>query len=387
MMLGDMGAEVIRVERTVPADLGIACPPQYDLRNRNKKSIALDLKSVEGKAAFMRLIADADALIEGFRPGVMERLGAGPADCWKVKPSLVFARATGWGQDGPLSRSAGHDINYIAVTGALDMIGEAEGQPCPPLNLLGDYGGGAMYMAFGVVCALIEAQRSGKGQVVDAAMIDGVTSLIALFHGFRQAGLQRPRGENVLDGGAPYYRCYRTRDGGWMAVGAIEAKFYATLLRLLELDPSILPDQNERAGWPRLEAVFEEKFRSRDRADWQAIFEGADACVSPVLSLQEAAIYPHAAARSMFVGQGDLKHPAPAPRLSRTPGEVRAGPPVPGQDTEAILRTNGFSDEEISKLTAMKFASSDAIGKHDTSAGIRYWSHLADEVKVSPATN
>jgi len=351
MMLGDMGAEVIRIERTGPSDLGIEFPSQFDLRNRNKKSVALDLKSADGKAALTRLIVAADALLEGFRPGVMEKLGIGPEDCWTLRPSLVYARATGWGQDGPLAKIAGHDINYIALVGALDMIGPAEGPPSVPLNLLGDYGGGAMYMAFGVVCALLEARRSGKGQIVDAAMMDGVNSLLAVFHGFRQAGLQHPRGENVLDGGAPYYRCYATSDGGWMAVGAIEEKFYATLIELLELDPATLPAQNNRDGWPTLQDRFAERFRSRSRAEWQTVFDGTDACVSPVLSLMDAESHPHVTARAMFVTEGDLKHPRPAPRLSLTPGAVRSNAPVRGQDTENVLRKNGFNEEEIARLT------------------------------------
>ena len=341
MMFGDMGAEVIRVERTSDSGLGIEFPPEYDLRNRNKRSVALDLKSEEGRRALERLVATADVLLEGFRPGVMERLGFGPERCLALRPTLVYARATGWGQDGPLAQAAGHDINYIALTGALDMIGPAEGPPCPPLNLIGDYAGGAMYMAFGILCALRVAEQSGRGQVVDAAMIDGATSLLTVFHGLRQAGRQRPRGQNALDGGAPYYRCYRTKDGGWMAVGPIEAKFYAIFLDRLGLATESLPDQNDGAGWARLEGVLAEAFLARTREEWEEVFAGSDACVSPVLSLAEAPDHPHSRARDMFVTVGDIDHPKPAPRLSRTPGSVRGNAPRPGQDTAAILTELG----------------------------------------------
>jgi alpha-methylacyl-CoA racemase len=348
MLLADMGAEVIRVERTEPSGLGIDLA--FDLRNRNKRSIALDMKFDAGRAALMRLVARADVLTEGFRPGVAERLGFGPDDCWKVSPRLVYGRATGWGQGGPLAQAAGHDINYIALSGALAMIGEPN-SPAVPLNLLGDYAGGALYLAFGITCAVIEAQRSGQGQVVDAAMLDGINSLLTVFHGFRQSGALKPRGENILDGGAPYYRCYPTRDGGFMAVGAIEPKFYAILLDRLGLDPATLPKQNDRAGWPDLAARFAERFAERTRAEWEAVFDGSDACVSPVLSLDEAGRHPHVQARGMFVTLDGIDHPQPAPRLSRTPGAVRWNDPKSGADTEAVLRDKGFSDAEIAALT------------------------------------
>jgi alpha-methylacyl-CoA racemase len=348
MLLADMGAEVIRVERTEASGLGIELA--FDLRNRNKRSIALDLKSPEGRAALARLIASADVLTEGFRPGVAERLGFGPDDCLALNPRLVYGRATGWGQDGPLAQVAGHDINYIALTGALSMIG-GPGAPAVPLNLLGDYAGGALYLAFGIVCAVLEAQRSGKGQVVDAAMIDGVNALLTVFHGFRQSGALAPRGENILDGGAPWYRCYRTSDGGFMAVGAIEPKFYAILLDRLGLDPASLPKQHDRAGWPTLAARFAERFAARSRADWEAVFDGTDACVSPVLTLDEAGRHPHVVARGMVATIDGIEHPQPAPRLSRTPGAVRWNDPKAGADTEAVLREHGFSDSEIATLT------------------------------------
>ena len=347
MMLGDMGAEVIKIDRVAASGLGIEFPAEYDLRNRNKRSVALDLKSAAGKAALRALIAQADVVTEGFRPGVAERLGFGPEDCLALKPSLIYARATGWGQDGPLAQTAGHDINYVALSGALAMMGAADGPPAVPLNLLGDYAGGAMVMAFGIVCALVQARASGQGQVVDAAMVDGVNALLTVFHGFRQAGMLHPRGQNVLDGGAPYYRCYETSDGGWMAVGAIEAKFYADLLARLELDPAMLPEQNDRAGWPVLAEALAARFRGRTRAEWEAVFDGSDACVSPVLSLDEARRHPHAVARGGIQTLGGVEHPIPVPRLSRTPGRILSNAPRPGADTEAVLRARGVPDAVI----------------------------------------
>jgi alpha-methylacyl-CoA racemase len=347
MMLGDMGAEVIRIERVEDAGLGIELPYRYDLRNRNKRSVALNLKTVQGRAVLERLIARADVLLEGFRPGVAERLGFGPERCHELQPKLVYARATGWGQDGPLSQAAGHDINYIGLTGALDMMGPADGPPALPLNLVGDYAGGALYMAFGIVCALRSADHSGKGQVVDAAMIDGVTSLLTVFHGLRQSGSLLPRGQNVLDGGAPYYRCYRTRDDGWMAVGPIESKFYGVFLDRLGIAGIDLPEQNDRGGWSRLEQSIAERFISGTRSEWEEVFAGSDACVSPVLSLAEAPESAHCRARDMFLTLEGIEHPRPAPRLSRTPGRVRSNAPRPGEDTTSLLRELGLTDNEI----------------------------------------
>lgn len=347
MMLGDMGAEVIRIDRVQPSGLGIEIPPEYELRNRNKKSVALDLKGEAGRATLLKLIARADVLLEGFRPGVAERLGIGPEECWTHRPQLVYARATGWGQAGPLAQTAGHDINYIALSGALGMMGAADGPPAIPLNLVGDYGGGAMYMAFGILCAVFEAQQSGKGQVVDAAMVDGAASLLTVFHGMHQSGLLNPRGQNVLDGGAPYYRCYETRDGGWMAVGAIEPKFYAAFLAGLGLDPADLPKQNDRSAWPELHRRFAACFKARTRQDWEAVFDGTDACVSPVLSLDEAPLHPHAAERHAIEEVDGIAHPAPAPRLSRTPGAIRSNAPAVGQDTRAVLEAFELSPEEV----------------------------------------
>lgn len=348
MLLGDMGADVLRVDRPGPSDLDGTFSPRFDLRGRNKRSVTIDLKRPAGRDAFLRLADQADILIEGFRPGVMESLGLGPAECLARRPCLVYGRATGWGQDGPMARQAGHDINYIALAGALDMIGPKDGPPVPPLNLVGDFGGGALYLAFGVACAVIEACRTGQGQVVDAAMVDGVTSLLTVFHAFRQMGTLVPeRGSNALDGGAPYYGTYRTQDGRYMAVGAIEPRFYAQLLAGLELDPATLPAQLDRAGWSEIRRRFAERFASRTQAAWAAHFAGLDACVSPVLTLAEAVEHPHVVARDMLVRIDDVEQPAVSPRLSRTPGEVARGPARRGEHLDEALVAWGFSPDEI----------------------------------------
>jgi alpha-methylacyl-CoA racemase len=350
MLLGDMGADVVRVDRVGAADIGIEIDPKFDLRSRNKRSVTIDLKRPDGRDALLLLVEKADVLLEGFRPGVAERLGVGPKDCLVRRPQLVYGRGTGWGQDGPLADVAGHDINYIALTGALDMIGPADGPPVPPLNLIGDYGGGALYLAFGVVCGVLEARNSGRGQVVDAAMVDGVTSLLTMFHALRQAGRLRPgRGRNVLDGGAPYYRPYGTKDGRFVAVGAIEPKFYRELIEKLELDPATLPPQNEEARWPELAARLAERFLTRTRDEWVARFVGSDACFSPVLSLDEASLHPHNAARDSLVELDGAAHPAPAPRLSRTPGGLRSRPPRLGEHTVEVMREWGVAEERVAE--------------------------------------
>lgn len=350
MLLGDMGADVLRVDRVSAAQLGFDLPPDHDLRNRNKRSVAIDLKRPEGVGALMRLAERADVLLEGFRPGVAERLGIGPEACLARRPQLVYGRATGWGRGGPMSATAGHDINYLALTGALDMIGPAGGAPVPPLNLVGDYGGGALYLAFGVICAVLEARASGRGQVVDLAMVDGVTSLLTIFHGLRQLGELAPgRGRNVLDGGAPYYTLYEAQGGGYMAVGAIEPRFFAALLDRLGLNRAELPDQNDVARWPELRARIAERFRTRTRDEWAEHFAGSDACVSPVLSLQEAATHPHNTAREVLIDIGGVSHPRPAPRLSRTPGAIHRPAPHRAQHTREALLDWGFGEGEIAE--------------------------------------
>ncbi len=348
MMLADMGAEVVRIDRVATADLGIDRPIEFEMRGRNKRSVAMDLKSPAGRAAFLRLVAQADIVLEGWRPGVAERLGIGYEDCRKAQPRIVYGKATGWGLDGPLAMTAGHDINYIALSGALGMIGPPGGAPVPPLNLVGDYGGGAMYLAFGVLCAHIEALRSGQGQMVDAAMLDGVNSLLAVFYGFLAAGRLRPgRGENILDGGAPYYTTYETADGLYLAVGCIEPKFYGQFLAGLGLDPAALPPQNDRAAWPELRRILAARIASRSRAEWEAVFEGSDACVTPVLSLVEAPLHPHNQARQSVVELAGIRHPAPAPRFSRSQPRLSSPPVADGADTRTVLADWGFSAAEI----------------------------------------
>jgi len=349
MMLADMGADVLRVDR---AGGKPRSGPSFDLLARGRKSVGLDLKKPEGRAALLRMVQRADALLEGFRPGVMERLGLGPAECLAVNPKLVYGRMTGFGQTGPLAEAAGHDIDYIALSGALHGIGRAGGAPVPPLNLVGDFGGGGMLLAFGIVCALLEAQKSGKGQAIDAAMCDGSSLLMMMFHGFAAAGFHDPAkpGTNMLDTGAHFYEVYETADGQHMAVGAIEPQFYAELLAKLELDPSALPRQMDRASWPSLKERFAQVFRTRSRAEWTALFEGSDACVAPVLSIHDAAAHPHNAARDAFVDIAGIRQPAPAPRFSRTRPELPSPPSHPGADTEEGLAAWGFSADEISTL-------------------------------------
>jgi alpha-methylacyl-CoA racemase len=353
MLLADMGAEVIRVDRREAADLGLPSQrePRFDVLLRGRRSIAVDVKADAGRAVVKRLAANADALIEGFRPGVMERLSLGPAELLALNPKLVFGRMTGFGQDGPLANAAGHDINYIALAGALHAIGRQGEAPVPPLNLVGDFGGGGMFLAFGVVCALLEAQRSGKGQVVDAAMVDGSATLMALMFGLHAQGTWKDeRGVNVLDTGAPWYDTYRTKDGKWLAVGAIEKRFYEAFIERLGLSLADLPRQHDRAGWPELRRRFAEAIAGKTRDKWESIFAGSDACVAPVLALGEVAQHAHNAARATFVQRDGVLQPAPAPRFSRTAPEMGAAPRQPGADTGAVLADFGFSEAEIAAL-------------------------------------
>jgi alpha-methylacyl-CoA racemase len=354
MMLADMGADVLLVDRTADARLGFGRERWYDVMLRGRRSVTLDLKDADGVRAAHALAARADVVIEGFRPGVMERNGLGPEALLARNPRLVYGRMTGWGQDGPLAPRAGHDIDYIALAGALHAIGRAGERPVPPLNLVGDFGGGGMLLAFGIAAALFEAQRSGLGQVVDAAMIEGTALLTTMFAGMRAAGQwSDTRGDNVLDTGAPWYDTYATKDDRFVAIGPIEPKFYAVLLERMGLAAEALPAQHDRAGWPTLRARFAEVFASRTRVEWCAAFEGADACFAPVLSMAEAPEHPHAKARGGYVTVAGVRQPAPAPRFSRTPGEVRGAPPERGVGGRAALVDWGFSSDEIDALTAM----------------------------------
>ncbi|HEX4893854.1 MAG TPA: CaiB/BaiF CoA-transferase family protein [Hyphomicrobiaceae bacterium] len=351
MMLADMGAEVIRVDRREKADLGLDRAPAYEVMNRGRKTIAVDIKKPEAVEIVKRLVGDADALIEGFRPGVMERLGLGPEELAKVNPRLVFGRMTGFGQEGPLAARAGHDINYIALAGVLSHLGRAGERPVHPLNLVGDFGGGGMYLAFGVVCAMLEAQRSGKGQVVDAAMVDGAASLMAMFHGMWSEGIWREeRGTNMLDTGAPWYDVYETKDGKFVSIGSIEGRFYADLIGRLGLTNEALPKQHDRAGWPVLRARFTEIFKSKTRSEWEKVFEGSDACFAPVLSISEVTQHPHNAVRSTFIKRDGVQQPAPAPRFSRTRPELGGPSKPPGTDTADVLALAGYTAADIERL-------------------------------------
>ncbi|WP_371675749.1 CaiB/BaiF CoA transferase family protein [Streptomyces sp. NBC_01276] len=337
MVLADLGADVVRVDRPGGGALGI--DPAYDITNRGKRSVVLDLKSADGPARVLELVERADVLIEGFRPGVAERLGVGPADCHARNPKLVYGRMTGWGQEGPLAHAAGHDIAYIAVTGALGMIGDPDGPPAVPANLVGDYAGGSLYLVIGVLAALQHARTpGGTGQVVDAAIVDGTAHLTAMIHGMVAAGgWQDRRGANLLDGGCPFYGTYETSDGRYMAVGALEQQFYDTFVELLGIGDQA-DARKDPARWGALREAVAARFRTRTRAEWTEVFEGTDACVAPVLSLREAPHHPHLAARATFTDFGGITQPAPAPRFSATPAAVTAGPALPGADTAAVAR-------------------------------------------------
>jgi len=351
MLLSDMGAEVIRIDRKGREDAGVfGTLKREGFLARGRRSLALDLKNSVAVGAVLDLAASADALIEGFRPGVMERLGLGPTVCLERNPKLVYGRITGWGQSGPLAHTAGHDINYIALSGALHAIGNREA-PIPPLNLVGDFGGGGMLIAFGVVCALLEARRSGLGQVVDAAMTDGAALLMAMTYSLKAAGQwNNQREENWLDGGAPFYATYPCADGKWLALGAIEQQFHDVLLDKLALPESEFADRWDRRNWPRLRARLREHLRSRTRAQWCALLEGTDACVTPVLDMDEAPQHPHNRARGTFVDADDGPQPAPAPRFSRTPCRIQRPPPSVGEHSAEILREWGVRPEVIDAL-------------------------------------
>ncbi|MBX6370582.1 MAG: CoA transferase, partial [Rhodospirillales bacterium] len=353
MLLADLGAEVLRIDRREPADLGVDLgkDPRFAVLGRGKRSVAVDLKDARGRDLVLDLVRGADALIEGFRPGAMERLGLGPDACLAANPRLVFGRMTGWGQEGSLAKTAGHDINYIALAGVLHGIGRPDAPPSPPLNLIGDFGGGAMFLAVGVLSALLEAARSGKGQVVDAAMVDGAAYLMTAIYGMLAHGTWRDaRGENILDGGAPWYGVYETKDGKYVAIGSIERRFYDELLRRLGLEGEKLPAQHDRSGWPLLKERFAAVFRTRTRDEWCAVFEGSDACLAPVLSMTEAPSHPHLAARRTFVEREGVVQPAPAPRFSRSRPEIASAPPRPGEHSETALLDWGVSKERVAEL-------------------------------------
>jgi alpha-methylacyl-CoA racemase len=343
-ILADLGADVLRVDRA--GGHGMA----QDALGRGRRSIAVDLKTAEGIEIVLRLASSYDVLVEAFRPGVAERLGFGPSVCADRNPRLIYARMTGWGQDGPLAPTAGHDIDYIAISGALSLIGRAGERPVPPVNLVGDFGGGGMLLAIGVLAALVERERSGQGQVIDAAMVDGSALLTAVFHGPGVLGGWGERGTNLIDGGAPFYDTYQTADG-YLAVGALEPQFYAQLLDGLGLNPDeTLPDRDDKANWPALRERFAEIIGQRTTAEWTDVFAGTDACVAPVLSLAEAVKHPHNQARGMFTEVGDSTQPAPAPRFSRTPADPPRPAPRIGESTGEVLAALGYSAAEITSL-------------------------------------
>jgi alpha-methylacyl-CoA racemase len=352
MMLADMGAEVVRVDRP-PAAASAGGRPSADVLGRGRRSVAVDLKHPAGREAVLRLVERADALIEGFRPGVTERLGLGPEDCLARNPRLVYGRMTGWGQEGPYASAAGHDINYIALSGTLDLIGRKGQPPLPPLNLVGDFGGGGMLLAFGVVCGILEASRSGQGQVIDAAMVDGAALLAAMIHGFRSAGGWGERGTNLLDTGAWFYEVYETADGRYISLGSIEPQFLAEMVRLTGLaedGQGDLPSQHDREQWPAMKQRVAAVIRTRTLEEWCAVLEGTDACFAPVLTPEEAAAHPHNAMRGTFVEEFGVVQPAPAPRFSRSAPSI-AGPPArPGEHTDQTLKEWGFSVDELAEM-------------------------------------
>lgn len=343
MLLADLGADVVRIDRPAGYDGGAPVDARFNLLNRGRRSVLLDLKDPADIATARELIRRADVVVEGFRPGVAERLGLGPEECAALNPAIVFGRLTGWGQQGPRATEPGHDVNYIALSGVLHAVGNAGGPPVIPLNLGGDFGGGALYLAIGVLSAVLEARASGIGQVVDAAMVDGSASLMTLFHGLAAAGYwSDERGTNRLDGGAPWYNVYETSDGHWISVGSNEARFWLDLLDLLGLDPADVPDQHDRARWPELRSRLTSVFRTRTRAEWVEVARGRQTCLVPVLSMEEATRDPHLVARGTFAEIDGITQPAPAPRFSRTPGSIQRPPPTePGQHTREVLRDWG----------------------------------------------
>ena len=351
MMLADLGADVIRVDRAQSVQGGDPERPPADLLARGRRSIGVDLKSPDGVEVVLSLVERADALIEGFRPGVTERLGLGPDDCLARNPRLVYGRMTGWGQDGPYASTAGHDINYISLAGALDPIGRRGEAPVPPLNLVGDFGGGGLLLAFGIVAGLLEARTSGRGQVIDAAMVDGAAALMTMTHSLRAMGIWNDeRGTNMLDTGAHFYDVYETADGGYVSIGSIEPQFYAELLRLTGLEGEDLPWQHDRAQWPALKERLAGIFRTKTRDEWCEIMEGTDVCFAPVLTIPEAVAHPHNVHRGTFVEVAGIPQPGPAPRFSRTEAAIARPPAHAGQHTDEILAEAGVDADRIAKL-------------------------------------
>ena len=355
MMLADMGADVIRIDRPSKAPKGgtaAGANPRFDVLNRGRRSVALDLKDPKSIETVLKLCEQADALIEGFRPGVTERLGIGPDDCMARNSKLIYGRMTGWGQDGPYANVAGHDINYIALAGVLHSIGRAGDAPVPPMNLVGDFGGGGMFLAFGVVCGIFEAQRSGKGQVIDAAMVDGASLLMAPIYGLQKMGRWNgdERGVNLLDSGAHFYDVYETKDGKYISIGSIEPQFYAILVEKAGLDAEAFSDQHNRDKWPDFKETISAVFRSRTRDEWCEIMEHTDICFAPVLSMNEAHAHPHNAARGTFIENDGVRQPAPAPRFSRTKPEVSRPSPLPGEHNVEALKDWGLDDDTIAAL-------------------------------------
>lgn len=354
MMLADMGADVIRIDRAGGNALKLGDDARRQVLNRGRRSIEIDLKSEGGRALALRLVASADALVEGFRPGVMEKLGLGPEVCLEANPKLVYCRVTGWGQTGPLAPRAGHDINYISVAGALGAILDRDGRPVPPVNYLGDFGGGGMFAAFGTVCALLEAQTSGKGQVIDVAMADGTAVLGTMVYGLRALGIwPAAPGGNLLDGGCPYYGAYQCSDSRWVGIGPLEPQFFNIFIRTMELEKEFGGAQSDPACWDSLRATLEQKFREKPAGEWAAMFADIDGCVTEVLDQWEAPDHPHNKARGTFFTDGEgIVQPSPAPKFGRTPGTVRQPPPRPGEHSRAVLEELGLSEDEIEELFA-----------------------------------
>ena len=350
MMLADMGADVVRVDRA-QAVTGNFDRQNLEILNRGRRSIGVDLKHPDGVETVMKLVEQADALVEGFRPGVADRLGIGPDACLARNPRLVYGRMTGWGQEGPYAQAAGHDINYIALAGSLAHFGRAGAKPTPPINLVGDFGGGGMLMAFGVACALVEAGRSGRGQVIDAAMVDGAAALMAMVWGFQALGIWGPAGTNILDTGAPFYDTYETSDGKYISLGSLEPQFYAELITRLGLSDEVeLSGQMDNSTWPDLRDRFTTLFLTKTRDEWCQVLEMTDVCFAPVLTMTEAAEHPHLKARGTIVVENGVMQPAPAPRFSRTPGSIQRPPAWPGEHTDELLADWGFTSTDIQRL-------------------------------------